>query len=279
MTTKRMGEEQFRWFHGVVEDIKDPQHLGRIKVRVTNEHDDPAIKTDDLTWATVIQSPTSAAHAGVGRSPTGILVGSHVFGFFMDSHEKQLALVWGTFAKIPDGTQATNDVPILARGTNSVKHDKFGPEPEPAYAAQYPYNHVTVTQSGHVIEVDDTPAHERIRIFHKSGTYTEINKDGQSVSKVVDNAFHVVVKNQVVHIGGATTVIITGDCKMMANAISMVSQSDITMYAPGGLHVMGSGINTSGALSSDLCPSGTFSTPTGDQIYVDGGVVTGISKG
>jgi len=276
MTTTRMGENGMRWWHGVVEDINDPKQLGRVRVRITNEHDDPKIKTADLLWATPIQSPTSAANAGVGQAPVGMVNGTHVFGFHLDGNEKQLPMIWGTYAKLPDGTQATNDVPGLARGINTLNIHKFGTEPGSAYAAKYPYNQVTVTRSGHVIEYDDTPGHERIRVFHKSGTYTEINSAGQSVSKIVDDGWEIIVKNKHVFVGGDTTVIVTGNCNMIANSITMTSATDISMYAPGGLHVLGSGITTSGAIVSDLYPSGTFTTPTGDNVYFDSGIITGI---
>ena len=276
MTTTRMGENGMRWWHGVVEDINDPKQLGRVRVRITNEHDDPKIKTADLLWATPIQSPTSAANAGVGKAPVGMVNGTHVFGFHLDGNEKQLPMIWGTYAKLPGGTQATNDVPGLARGINTLNIQKFGTEPDSAYAAKYPYNQVTVTRSGHVIEYDDTPGHERIRVFHKSGTYTEINSAGQSVSKIVDDGWEIIVKNKHVFVGGDTTVIVTGNCNMIANSITMTSATDISMYAPGGLHVLGSGITTSGAIVSDLYPSGTFTTPTGDNVYFDSGIITGI---
>jgi len=277
MTTTRMGENGIRWWHGVVEDINDPKQLGRVRVRITNEHDDPKIKTADLLWATPIQSPTSAANAGVGQAPVGMVNGTHVFGFHLDGNEKQLPMIWGTYAKLPNGTQNSNDVPALARGTNTIASQPFMNEPASAYGAKYPYNQVTVTRSGHVIEYDDTPGHERIRIFHKSGTYTEINNSGQSVSKIVDDGWEIIIKNKHVQVGGNTTVIVTGNCDLVASAITMTSDTDISMYAPGGLHVLGSGITTSGAIMSDTGVSGSFTTPTGDTVYVSGGSVTAIA--
>jgi hypothetical protein len=44
-----------------------------------------------------------------------------------------------------------------------------------AYATEYPYNLTYTTKSGHAIELDDTIGHERIHIWHQSGTYEEIS--------------------------------------------------------------------------------------------------------
>ena len=58
-------------------------------------------------------------------------------------------------------------------------------EPPSAYAAEYPYNNVVQTESGHFQEFDDTPGAERIRTQHRAGTYTEIRPDGSEVHKIV----------------------------------------------------------------------------------------------
>ena len=98
-----MGKEGFVWWYGVVEDRKDPLYLGRVKVRCIGFHTDDKseIPTDDLPWAQVILPITSAAMSGIGQSPTGIVEGTHVFGFFRDSHEAQEPVVLGTCIGIP----------------------------------------------------------------------------------------------------------------------------------------------------------------------------------
>jgi len=51
----------------------------------------------------------------------------------------------------------------------------------------YPNSSVLETPSGHVIEYDDTPSNERIRLFHTSGSYIEMKPDGTIIQKSVDN--------------------------------------------------------------------------------------------
>ena len=102
MTTYVMGEEGIKWFFGIVEDRDDPKQIGRLRVRIYNVHpftesgspDLVNVPTDHLPWATCINSILSAGiigieNDGVGISPTGIAVGSTVFGFFADGKECQ----------------------------------------------------------------------------------------------------------------------------------------------------------------------------------------------
>jgi|TARA_B100001964_G_scaffold25848_1_gene25806 hypothetical protein len=44
---------------------------------------------------------------------------------------------------------------------------------------KYPFNHVYESESGHVIEIDDTPDYERINIVHRKGARIEINNEGE----------------------------------------------------------------------------------------------------
>jgi hypothetical protein len=272
-----MGEEGLRWFVGIVADLKDPKYLGRVKVRVINETDDEAISVDDLPWATPIIPITSASLNQVGTAPVGLLVGSHVFGFYLDGQEKQLPMIWGTYAKIPDGTQNTNDVPALARGNNTIPNDIFRNEPPSAYKAEYPYNNVVQTQSGHVIEFDDTPTHERIRVRHKSGTYFEINEKGRQVSKIVGEGFEIVVEDKNVTVGGQCNITVVGDCNITAEkTLRLTSNNSIVLKAPGGVQILGGGLFTEASIGSTLGASGAFHV-LDKTITVVHGIITDIN--
>lgn len=98
-----LGKMDFVWWHGVVEDNNDPLKLGRCKVRVYGFHTDDKtlIPTASLPWAAVMQPITSAAISGKGTSPTGILPGTWVIGFFRDGPHAQDPIVIGTVAGYP----------------------------------------------------------------------------------------------------------------------------------------------------------------------------------
>jgi hypothetical protein len=75
-----------QWFTAIVENINDPMNAGRIQIRCYEYHslDTKEIPTADLPWAFPMMPLTSAGTGGVGTSPTGLQVGSWVFGFFRD---------------------------------------------------------------------------------------------------------------------------------------------------------------------------------------------------
>jgi len=75
-------------------------------------------------------------------------------------------------------------------------------EPTTAYDAKYPYNNVIRTESGHVIEYDDTPGAERIHIYHRSGSFDETGLYGTKVSKVVNDKFTFALKDMNHYTGG-----------------------------------------------------------------------------
>lgn len=214
-----------KWFFGVVEDRDDPKRLGRVRVRAYNYHTENKsdLPTKTLPWATIINSPLSAGINEVGFSPTGLMVGSTVFGFFADGEEKQMPMILGTIAGIP--TPDTHEVSQLARGVNNVKKAPLYPEPDAKYASKYPYNKTMTTEGGHVIEIDDTPGKERIHVMHKSGTYIEIDNEGTRVDKTVGDHYSVIV--------GGENVRILGDAEIEVNGksdITLTQDATVTCY-------------------------------------------------
>src|SRR5690606_3972147 len=122
----------------------------------------------------VSQPITSAAAGGIGTSPTGIVPGSQVWGFFLDGDLCQMPMVVGVVGGLTNGFP---DINSIATGTMDLDKGTQPFEPQSQYAAQYPYNKTITTEGGHVIELDDTPGHERIHLYHKTGSYSEYNPD------------------------------------------------------------------------------------------------------
>lgn len=212
MTTRNIGSEGFRWFVGVVEDREDPLKLGRLRVRIYNVHSpkQTRVPTDTLPWASVMMPVSGANYNKIGQAPVGIQIGTTVIGFFMDGDDGNTPVIMGSLAGIPEMNINNHDVPPEAREINLVNKQPLGPEPASAYRAKYPYNKVLRTEGGHVIEIDDTPNFERIHIYHKSGTYIEIDETGRFTIKIEGNDFEVVAGNKELYVKGNVNVKVDG---------------------------------------------------------------------
>jgi hypothetical protein len=228
MTTKNMGAQGFRWFLGFIESIEDPDKLGQVKVRVPDIHGD--MQVEDLPYATMMMPTTSASLYGVGISPTGIKVGTMVVGFFADGSEYNVPIIMGTINKINENDENKHDVSKLAREINSIDKKLFGIEPSSAYKSKYPYNKTITTESGHAIELDDTPGSERIHVYHKSGTYVEVDPRGRMVTKVVGDDYEIVVKDKNVLVAGNVKIQVNGNVDMkVAGSYSLNVAGPIVM--------------------------------------------------
>jgi uncharacterized protein YcbK (DUF882 family) len=115
-------------------------------------------------------------------------------------------------------------------------------EPESAYRGAYPYNKVTQTESGHIIEIDDTPGSERLHIYHKSGTYIEIDANGSMVKRTKGSSYEIIDRNGKISIAGKADISINGACNIFvgndANIevegdVNLTCHNDITAQAGG----------------------------------------------
>jgi hypothetical protein len=83
-------------------------------------------------------------------------------------------------------------------------------EPKTPWHAIYPYNHVHQTESGHIIEMDDTPNWERMHWYHRTGTFTEIHPTGIKVDKIVNNYYNIILGAKYTHIEASEYTTIDG---------------------------------------------------------------------
>jgi len=98
-----LGYNGFIWFNGVVEDRSDPQKLGRVRVRCVGIHtqDKAVLPTTDLPWSQVVLPTTSAGISGLGQSPSFLVEGSWVFGYFRDGNDCQEPMIIGSLPGKP----------------------------------------------------------------------------------------------------------------------------------------------------------------------------------
>ena len=118
------------YYVGVVEDRFDPKQLGRCRVRVFGVHTDDktATPTSDLPWSMPVTPIVSASTSGVGMSPTGIVHGAWVVGFFLDGEDKQQFMMLGTLTS----TQAAH---LMAQQSTTTSTPTVASVAEAAIAA------------------------------------------------------------------------------------------------------------------------------------------------
>jgi Gp5 N-terminal OB domain len=109
-------------------------------------------------------------------------------------------------------------------------------EPMSSYDAEYPYNHVFESESGHIFEVDDTPGAERLHFYHRSGTYVEINGGltGDFQMKVVGKRFEVTMENSYSHYQNCMNVTVDGETNIyVRNNVNLQVDGDMNVHVGG----------------------------------------------
>ncbi|RZD37039.1 MAG: hypothetical protein CXT78_16690 [Thaumarchaeota archaeon] len=103
-TENFQGKDGYIWWHGVVEDRKDPMFLGRCRVRILGWHtaDKTELPTADLPWAQALMPITSASQVGVGQAPVGPIEGTWVMGYYRDGELAQEPVMVGTLHGVPE---------------------------------------------------------------------------------------------------------------------------------------------------------------------------------
>lgn len=152
----------------------------------------------------------------------------------------------------------TSGVPTAGGGTWS--------EPATPYNAKYPYNRVMETESGHVLEFDDSPGAERVHLYHRSGSFIEIHPDGKMVMRAHAASYEVVLDDKNVCVHGDLNFTTTGDITFKAGGkVKIESSTEIGISA-------GTQLTTSGTIVSHIA-SGPMNV-TGIPLNLNGpGVV------
>ena len=282
MNNKILGLNGFLWFVGVVEDRLDPTYTGRLRVRALGHHtsNKEILPTADLPWASILLPVTSAGITGLGQSPSGLVEGSWVLGYFRDGDSRQEPVIIGSLPGRPselaqsggfydpngiypkykdepdvnrlavnlktDGEEvnphlsltlrrstritgvATADVnPVKAADGSDIlgsDGDTFD-QPEIPYSAIYPYNHVYESESGHLMEYDDTNGSERIYQAHRTGTSYEIDKDGNKVEIIKGQSYRLLSNKEQVQIQGDSDITIDGRHKIFINKTNVAGNN------------------------------------------------------
>jgi len=311
------------WFTGIVEDRQDPLNLGRVRVRILGRNgiDLNLLPTNNLPWAQVLL-PTN------NPNPYPPKEGDQVFGMFIDGKNAQSPIILGVFPSIPQNAavpnQGFNDVRTteqLAKApvkpnesaTNyprnldeptssrlyrnestdnsivSLKESRRIPEePSSGYAAVPPYNNVYESESGHAIEIDDTPGAERLHFYHRSGSYVEYEANGDRVERIQNDKFTVVIGNDTVYVEGDVNVKVNGNLNLAGTIVALndktgksgieIKDGNIKISSPARIVLQAAVVEvpTGSSFGVTDAASGTITTSTGQVVTIEKGIITNI---
>jgi len=311
------------WFFGIVEDRNDPLNLGRVRVRIFGRHSDnkQLIPTESLPWAQILL-PTN------NPNPYPSKEGDSVLGMFLDGKNAQISLILGTYPRIPqehaDTNKGFNDVrtaeqlakapvkpnesatnyprnldePTSSRLYRNESTDKsivslkesrrIPEEPSSGYAAVPPYNNVYESESGHAIEIDDTPGAERLHFYHRSGSYVEYEANGDRVERIQNDKFTVVIGNDTVYVEGDVNVKVNGNLNLAGTIVALndktgksgieIKDGNIKISSPARIVLQAAVVEvpTGSSFGVTDAASGTITTSTGQVVTIEKGIITNI---
>ena len=149
---------------------------------------------------------------------------------------------------------------IIGRENSSLTSDVQTAEgatwsqPKSSYNAITPYDMVLETESGHVMEFDDTKGAERIHIAHRMGTFFEIHPDGSKVTKIIGKNYQIITGDDFINVQGACNITVGGNVTLMASGKVVAKASEFNLTGPvniiGNVTVDG-GITTTGDVNAD----------------------------
>ena len=164
------------------------------------------------------------------------------------------------------------------------------------YQPVYPYNNIQQTEAGHKFEMDDTPGRERVRLEHRSGTFTEVHPNGDEVHKIIGKGYEIIASDKNVMISGVCNITIQGDSVLhvQGNSYQQVDgnvtqqvggtvkqlvngnceqtiQGDFDINASGDVNVTATNVN----INSDLNVRGDISST--QSIAAVGNITAGLS--
>jgi hypothetical protein len=133
------------------------------------------------------------------------------------------------------------DVRVAQDPDNPNENYKSWSETTTAYAAKYGFNRVYDSPDGKTtIELDSTPNAERLMVFHR-GSYIQIDSNGTRTDKSYGDHQEINDKNNMVYIGGSSSVTIMGDSYVYVDGNKIEEINGDLIQVVHGNHILGVG--------------------------------------
>ena len=133
-------------------------------------------------------------------------------------------------------------------GTVKEPSRKGKKDGHPLVSPTYPFAHIIESESGHVLELDDTPGSERLHMYHRSGTRLEVLADGTQTMKVSNDSYEIVMKDKKILISGSADIeLANGDYNLITKKgntedggnVFITCDRDMNITAKGAVKIKG----------------------------------------
>lgn len=134
------------------------------------------------------------------------------------------------------------------------------------FKAKAPYNHAHESESGHVVELDDTPGSERVHVFHRAGSFVEMHPNGKVVYKSIGDSEVITIKNRKEYVEGNEYKTVNGtQNERVAKGVDIeVSSNDYN------LEVLNGNVSISTSKDISLSAGGNINITAGGSVIVNG---------
>jgi predicted chitinase len=180
--------------------------------------------------------------------------------------------VTGTPLEFKDVSRKRN-LPMAGGGTFE--------QPLAGFGGVYPYAKVTETESGHMFIMDDTPTHENISLYHRAGSFIDIDANGTMVKRIVGDGYEIIDRNGLIYIGG--------DCNISVGRgvnLKVMAGADIDIHGETNVNIMNNAnINVAGKLNLgvgddiNIYGAGNLTMQIDGEIKVASGEGTSLKSG
>ncbi len=171
-----LGLVEGSWVFGFFRDsqyAQEPMILGSLPGRPSEEAGDTGFYDPNKIFPRHIDEPDTNRLAVNLKDDDGNETNPHL-ALTLRRETRITGLATADF----DATKAADNSDIVASDTDTWN------QPEIAYGSIYPNNHVYESESGHLLEFDDTADKQRIHLYHRTGSSVEYNPNGDRVNIV-----------------------------------------------------------------------------------------------
>jgi hypothetical protein len=129
----------------------------------------------------------------------------------------------------------------LASNPSTVLFTEPASPADPDHPPLYPHNQIFDSESGHSLQLDDTPGRERVRLQHgKSKNFIEMHPNGDQVVKVFGENFDITIGKKNVYVSGACNIVVKGNCSMQVDGdFNQEVNGDYNLAVKGKMNVRG----------------------------------------